>query len=91
MFRPIRCPHCRCEYLPGEIFQPDYFLGQPKNVIRNRIGEILGHEGTDMDTSETFVCNQCDNEFRITARVMFDVDDGRNETPILEQLSLFEL
>jgi hypothetical protein len=91
MFRPIKCPHCRCEYLPGEIFQPDYFLGKPKNVIRNKLGEILGHEGTDMDTHETFVCIQCDKEFNVTARVMFDVDDGTVDTETFTQLSLFDL
>lgn len=89
MFKPIRCPHCRCEYLPGEIFQPEYFLGQPKDVIRNRVGEILGYEGIEMDPKETFICSKCDNEFTVTAKIIFNIDDGAEETQEFEQLTLF--
>jgi hypothetical protein len=89
MFRPIRCPHCRCEYLPGEIFQPEHFLGQPKDVVRNRIGEILGYEGIEMDTKETFVCSMCEKEFNVTAKIVFNVDDGAESEQEFEQLALF--
>ena len=43
MSKFICCPKCNYQYLPGEIFNPKYFLGQPKHIIRNGMGEILGY------------------------------------------------
>lgn len=34
-YQVIRCPQCGAEYLPGEIYLPKYFLGQPKNVSKD--------------------------------------------------------
>lgn len=87
MLKVIRCPHCRCEYLPGEIFSPDHFLGQPKDIIRNNIGEILGCTGIEQDTTETFTCIKCDNEFKVTAKINFVFQD--EDAPEFEQISLF--
>ena len=42
MAKYISCPTCHFQYLPGEIFISNYLVGQPKRVIRNKIGEILG-------------------------------------------------
>ena len=42
----IKCPHCGREYLPGEIFMPKSFLGQPKNVIKHPTeGSVLAYDG----------------------------------------------
>ena len=43
----IRCPNCGCEYLPGEIYLPNYFVGQPTDIIKNNEGEVLGYELPD--------------------------------------------
>ena len=91
----ICCPKCNCQYLPGEIYDPKYFLGQPKNIVRNSIGEILGYEGIPMDTDETFVCENCGTEFTVHVKMNFilqgDEDSNKEEDkeqPI-QQLSLF--
>ena len=88
----ISCPKCNYQYLPGEIFDPKYFLGQPKNIIRNSIGEILGYEGIAMDLTETFTCEHCNEEFEVTAKINFLLkgeEESSQEAPIIKPLSLF--
>lgn len=87
MYKYIRCPNCRCEYLPGEIFDPKHFLGQPKNIVRNSVGEILGCEGIEQDTTETFTCVKCNTDFKVTAKINFVLEN--EEDTKFEQLSLF--
>jgi hypothetical protein len=88
MYKVIKCPHCRCEYLPGEIFNPTYFLGQPTDVIRNGYGEVLGHMGVEQDTTETFICGKCEKEFKVTAKISY-VFEEEEKDDLFEQLSLF--
>lgn len=92
----ICCPKCNYQYLPGEIFSPKHFLGQPKNIIRNSIGEVLGYEGIKMDPTETFVCENCNTEFEVQAKINFvlqdkEEDNDKAKAPIqpIQQLSLF--
>ena len=92
MNKYIKCPTCGFEYLPGEIFTPKHFVGEPKNVIRNNIGEVLGYEGIEMDLDESFVCQNCDTEFEVHAKVNFVVgDDSDNDENKTVAVSLFEL
>ena len=37
----INCPYCNIEYLPGEIFIPNYIIGQPKEIERDEDGNIV--------------------------------------------------
>ena len=67
----IKCPHCNYQYLPGEIFDPKHFLGQPTRIIRDEDGEVLGHKGIEMDTTESFTCYNCDKDFLVKARISF--------------------
>ena len=67
----IRCPHCGREYLPGEIFYPKDFLGQPKNVINDHEGNVIDYEGSDMNLKETFVCESCNTNFEVDATITF--------------------
>ena len=57
----IKCPNCGWEYLPGEIYLPKHFLGQPKEIERTIDGKILLHYGTDPDLNEIFRCEHCGN------------------------------
>ena len=52
----IGCPHWGCEYLPAEIYLPNDFLGRPGEIFKDENGVILGFQGTDMNTTETFTC-----------------------------------
>lgn len=67
----IRCPHCNCEYLPAEIYYPNVFLGRPIEIIRDESGNILGHHGNDMNTSEQYCCDKCNQLFNIDASITF--------------------
>ena len=55
----IKCPNCQQEYMPGEIYYPKEFLGQPKYIVRDIYGCILGNEGIEQNTTETFCCENC--------------------------------
>ena len=87
----INCPYCNRQYLPGEIFEPKYFLGQPKNIVRNSLGEILGYEGINQDFDETYICDECNKEFKVTVKHSYSVLIEKNEDkePDFEQLKLF--
>ena len=92
MTKIIKCPYCNYEYLPGEIFSPKHFLGQPERVIRTRKGEIVGYEGIEMDTEEYFECLSCGNRLNIVAKVNFYVDNEEQENCEQEsQVELFSL
>lgn len=67
----IRCPHCNAEYLPAEIYYPNSFLGKPFNIIKDSDGNILGYNGSDMDTVETYSCDNCLKSFSIDASITF--------------------
>ena len=88
----IVCPHCNYQYLPGEIFSPIHFIGQPKNIVRNHLGEILGYEGLQMDTVETYNCENCHKDFEVSAKIKFltnSEQEAEADAPSFEQLSLF--
>lgn len=62
----IKCPHCGYEYLPGELFLPNNFLGQPKKPIRDALGKILYveyYEDKELDTTTKYICDNCDKLF----------------------------
>ena len=67
----IRCPHCGCEYLPSEIYYSNEFLGKATDVFKDEEGNVLGFNGTDMNTTETFYCDKCGKEFTVDASVTF--------------------
>ena len=89
----ITCPHCGFQYLPGEIYDPKHFLGQPTDIVRNNLGEILGHDGIVMDLEETYICENCNKEINVKAKVSFVVNDDKKSSnekePELKKLSLF--
>lgn len=37
----IDCPHCRAQYLPGEIYMPGALIGQPKEIVKDSFGKIV--------------------------------------------------
>lgn len=94
----IKCPYCGCEYLPGEIYLPDEFLGQPKNVERNLDGKIDTFAGVEQKLTEKFSCYNCNKTFSCTAMIKYvvlksDEDDFDTdfETPLYKnRISLEE-
>ena len=69
----IVCPVCGQEYQPVEVFIPDDFFGKPKDIIKKDNGKIDFITGTDMNMSESFVCENCGAHLKIDARLYFDI------------------
>ena len=69
----IECPHCGRQYLPGEIYLPNHFLGQPKNVERDIYGKVLSNDGIMQDLREEYICDGCGRLMKIQANVKFNV------------------
>ena len=68
----IKCPNCGCEYLPAEIYYPNSFLGKPRDISKEHMtGKLLEYMGNSMNLSETYVCDRCDEKFRVNANVSF--------------------
>lgn len=84
----VKCPECGAQYLPAEIFYPKHFFGNPKDIYKDEKNEILGINGTEMDTTESYVCDKCGKEFVVEAIINFKVsrpnhlfDEDDFETP----------
>ena len=73
MSQTITCPKCGTEYLPSEIFIPEYFFGNPGHISRDKQGKIKNITGTDMDTNETFTCDKCNETLTIKTNINFKV------------------
>lgn len=67
----IICPHCGKEYLPGEIYLPEYFLGQPTNIVRDETS-IYSYDGTEQDLTETYTCDNCGYTFDVIAHINYE-------------------
>lgn len=75
----IVCPGCDTEYLPGEIYLPKHFLGQPKDIERDIMGKIILADGIEQNLTENFVCPKCGKHLVIEADVKYKVTvDSRN-------------
>lgn len=71
----IRCPKCGAEYLAGEIYIPNEFLGVPNDVEREvATHKILNDFGKPMNTNERFICDYCNTPFIIKAHVNFSTE-----------------
>lgn len=76
-FTAIKCPHCGAEYLPCEIFYPKHLLGVPENIIKDPLGKILyveWRENYAADLTESFVCDQCNHSFVVSANISYKAE-----------------
>lgn len=81
----IRCPVCGAEYLPGEIYLPNEFLGQPKYIEKaysdGHILDYVGNQPNSMNLVEHYKCDRCNSNFKVVARVSFNtVEEDYNFT-----------
>lgn len=65
----ITCPNCGAEYLPGEIFLPKVFVGEPTNIDKDANGKIFSFTGTNMNTFESYTCDYCGTLFKVRATI----------------------
>lgn len=84
----IRCPHCGAEYLPGEIYFPGDFIGQPEDVVKDSLGKILYEdypEGKEPNFIEHFTCEHCVKPFIIEASVTYKTKEELPENDFSSQ------
>ena len=79
MFQVIKCPKCKKEYLPAEIFIPKYFIGSPEHIQRDEKNHIIDFVNNSMDTTEHFVCDNCETYFTVEAIVTFNTKFDPND------------
>lgn len=67
----IECPHCRAQYLPGEIYMPGALIGQPPEIVKDALGKIVYVDYQKVDNMPTmverFTCEYCDKSFEVEA------------------------
>lgn len=86
-YQLIRCPYCGTEYLPGEIFLPKHFLGQPKRVSKDFSGKILDYEGIPQSLNESYTCDKCMSNFTVTANITYSaVQDFEAKNTYVQKL-----
>lgn len=73
-FEIIECPKCKYEYLPSEVFIPRYFFGRPEEIQRDDNGKLISYEGTSVDLFEKYICDNCDTEFRVVAKLQLTTE-----------------
>ena len=81
----IRCPYCNTEYLPGEIFLPNHFLGKPKDVERDYSGKIIYYDGIEQDLTESYICDKCSSTFEVVASISYNIKEKFNAKNIYTQ------
>lgn len=84
----IKCPHCGCEYLPGEIFMPGSLIGQPEEVIRDSFGKIIYEdyiESKKPDFVEHYICDSCEKPFVVEATVTYRAKEEAPEKDFKSQ------
>lgn len=71
----ITCPHCKAQYLPGEIYMPGALIGQPPEIVKDSLGKIVYVDYQKVDKmpnmAESFICEYCNNPFEIEATITY--------------------
>ena len=79
----IKCPHCKAQYLAGEIYLPGALIGQPPEIVRDSLGEILYvdyHQENNMpNMAESFTCEYCNKPFIIEATISYKAKEEAPE------------
>ena len=70
----IKCPYCGMEYLPEEIFLPDDFSTDVRNITKDekRVEYYLGSSLLNTKVNETYFCDHCEKEFGVSATLSFE-------------------
>lgn len=80
----ITCPVCGTQYMMSEIYMPESFFGEQKEIVKNPDGTISMCIGNDSSTTypdmeEEFICESCLSKMHIHAKVSFDVEVKKEE------------
>lgn len=77
----IKCPKCEAEYLPGEIFYPKLFLGQPSDVERDGLGKIIYANDGEQELEESYTCDKCNTKFIVKANITYNIQKDTISDP----------
>ena len=75
----ISCPHCGYQYLPKEIYLPNFFFGETKEVSRDTNGRIVDIDKPILNLTESYICDKCSTKFNVTAKILFQCDTNEND------------
>ena len=75
----ITCPYCGTEYMPCEIFIPNSFINQTRDIEKDHMtGKIMYTPKDALETKEEYKCDRCNSTFKIEAKVSFFTDKLSN-------------
>lgn len=82
------CPHCNKKYYFTEIFYPETIIGDIKDIVINKSGEIISYTGDYPTLSEEYICDECNKKFKATFNFNIvtesvDEDEFDEETTII--------
>jgi hypothetical protein len=70
----IECPHCKAQYMPGEVFMPGALIGKPVEVVKDPLGKIVYVDYLNADNMpnrvERFTCEYCNKPFEVEASLI---------------------
>ena len=83
----IKCPCCKAEYLPEEIFYPDSVFNNKVFPVRDENNKIISVQGNYFNLEEEFECEYCGCHFKVKGDVNFTTevikkDDFEEETVV---------
>lgn len=69
----LKCPYCKWEYLPSEIFYPESVIGTANVLKRDASGAIEAISGKCMETYEEYTCDNCGKQFHLLINTSFSI------------------
>lgn len=78
----ITCPHCKAQYLPCEIYSPEYFFGKTDDLVKDPTGKIIYQdykEDWEPDTTEQYTCDFCNRPFIVEGTATFKTKAVKEE------------
>lgn len=74
----IKCPKCGAEYHLSEIFYPYSLTGKAVKLVKDEeAGKIIHIEEEEPSYSETYCCDKCGCNFKVTAKVEVKVEEDK--------------
>lgn len=73
----ITCPVCGAEYLPNEIYLPNSFMGDARDIVKDANGKILDVYGETMDLKEHYQCDYCNAHLQVSCKVNFSAEHSK--------------
>lgn len=70
----IKCPYCGAEYIPSELYYPEDFLPNVKDMVKDENENIIAYTGNIMNLVEEYTCDKCGHTFKVIAEIKFKTE-----------------